>query len=91
MAPLVGRFNGKRLFERSLVVMMRIARRVELAGAGEAVGADKLLARRFGNRAAVGFEQLRGIGQGPGPGHGARLETRGAASGALQAWKAERR
>jgi multicomponent K+:H+ antiporter subunit A len=27
--PLVGRLNGKRLFERSLVVMMRIARRVE--------------------------------------------------------------
>ena len=27
--PLVGRFNGKRLFERSLVVMMRMARRVE--------------------------------------------------------------
>ena len=27
--PLVGRFNGKRLFERSLVLMMRMARRVE--------------------------------------------------------------
>ncbi|MNS15734.1 Na(+)/H(+) antiporter subunit A [compost metagenome] len=27
--PLVGRFNGKRLFERSLVVMMRMARRAE--------------------------------------------------------------
>ncbi len=27
--PLVGRFNGKRLFERSLVSMMRLARRLE--------------------------------------------------------------
>jgi multicomponent K+:H+ antiporter subunit A len=27
--PLIGRFNGKRLFERSLVLMMRLARRLE--------------------------------------------------------------
>ena len=27
--PIIGRFNGKRLFERSLVVMMRLARRLE--------------------------------------------------------------
>lgn len=27
--PLIGRFNGKRLFERSLVSMMRLARRLE--------------------------------------------------------------
>ncbi|CAD5201049.1 monovalent cation/H+ antiporter subunit A [Pseudomonas sp. FEN] len=27
--PLIGRFNGKRLFERSLVILMRCARRVE--------------------------------------------------------------
>ena len=27
--PLIGRFNGKRLFERSLVIMMRLARRLE--------------------------------------------------------------
>jgi multicomponent K+:H+ antiporter subunit A len=27
--PIIGRFNGKRLFERSLVIMMRLARRLE--------------------------------------------------------------
>ena len=27
--PFIGRFNGKRLFERSLVILMRLARRIE--------------------------------------------------------------
>ena len=40
--PLIGRFNGKRLFERSLVLIMRYARRIE-----RRVGSQRLQTQLF--------------------------------------------